>query len=967
MDQPSREQYGEVIFGHSGEYLTYLYGPIKKQLAKDNLLTNCGIGQNDDANQTLVLESSDVKDYIWTTYANLQEDKQVSAGYRHSFYRRRTLEAYHEIDQLIYFDFMDSKTCSSYLAAPDAFEAKSIVFNDLRTTEINAKVDCSNELLEKVICYCLKKITLNMKDFLRIVVPEDIENYQEYCRSVIALILDTIPSGLRNGFTFATNPTSEDAKKYGISFIKESMAFEYQNAISLFKQENNDFLDDINLQPDIKKLVHECVNSPGYSSSCYDKMEKDFTLSALPAMQDYENYYELYLLDKEEPSPESFKTMNGLLRKVKDKWQRKELDDIITRRIPRETRLVEVIKGDAKFNDADSVNGVKDSIAPYKELIETLSQKEKFFEKDFASSLKDKLSEIVKDDDIEKYFQKYNNLKTVSLEEVLPNNIVKQILEEFSKQALEKLLTYIEQNPDKEEKVNNWFKEIKEPTMKLEEWYYGYQCRILRESFCKTGDIEILKKIVDIYSNHSCEDAKAAVEGLLTELNKYFKPSKGANDDSSSQISCEISPDEELQRQIGRLKLNNKEVLLNNIIARKNEIDEGEKILKNMKDSTAYEKYLYYLYELEKCKENNKNSRSDLDKLQDKRNKLYENTNVKEQSFQAYFEAANFLLDKSADIFQDESEKGNNKESISEKIKDSFYNECKEFVVKNHMGIYIARGGSLTALYNTFKNYYLWANKLDKCVNLYAKDEAFNNIAPQRVCCSDKKGYSYITISTEKKNVLNFLQDNIISKSGLPPELKVEYTPNDDLDDFKRILENQGYFKNKTDLSNDRNLLQKLRIGDRREIIILAGLVILIIGIVISLFCFFRKNNKKDNLTGTTTVSMTESKTSSTTMSSTISSDVAGKPISGITESSSINSEKSSSDSNSTETQSAISTSDTESNTSSGDMASGTEGVSESASPDTASFNQGGESVIVGVETNNSETNGNATNRENAD
>ena len=57
----------------------------------------------------------------------------------------------------------------------------------------------------KAVCQCLYEAETNGSG-VRICVPENVE-YSEYCRQIIQSVFSCIPYGLRNGISFATNPS----------------------------------------------------------------------------------------------------------------------------------------------------------------------------------------------------------------------------------------------------------------------------------------------------------------------------------------------------------------------------------------------------------------------------------------------------------------------------------------------------------------------------------------------------------------------------------------------------------------------------------------------------------------------------------------------------------------------------------------------------------------------------------------
>ena len=131
----------------------------------------------------------------------------------------------------------------------------------------------------KAVCQCLYEAETNGRG-VRICVPKNVE-YSEYCRQIIQSVFSCIPYGLRNGISFATNP-SETNKDFKIIFGKfqdgEGISFEVP-----WEKTGGEGIDE-----DIKNLLNRLIEDKAEDGlkGFYNRLEKPYEGSNL-VLRDY--------------------------------------------------------------------------------------------------------------------------------------------------------------------------------------------------------------------------------------------------------------------------------------------------------------------------------------------------------------------------------------------------------------------------------------------------------------------------------------------------------------------------------------------------------------------------------------------------------------------------------------------------------------------------------------------------------
>lgn len=320
------ERYGEIIHGHYGEYLTSRYGDAPEYIERDYFLHNIAIGDNDKCNQILILGTFGSVDYIWSTYCGKQENSGVSMGYQHVVYCHSDLNALHDVGKIINFSFADEERCRHYLLYPDQFKVSGSLQTEYGSREKAIHIDRS--LLSQLASYCIYKKSIRAKKYLYILVPDDVTNYQEYCRCIIELLLSVIPDGLRSNLCIATNASEECEKDYDILFIRER-GKTIPCSIRVDQEFDQTFLNSRYWDKNIQGMIQQCTCDAKYLQLCNDYMKGLFAHSAIPSENDYSFYFEIEKLRKEEDAFSKIKKSSELLGQKLEGWKYNELDNLI--------------------------------------------------------------------------------------------------------------------------------------------------------------------------------------------------------------------------------------------------------------------------------------------------------------------------------------------------------------------------------------------------------------------------------------------------------------------------------------------------------------------------------------------------------------------------------------------------------------------------------------------------------------
>ena len=80
-------QYGEVIHGHYGQYVTRQYGEATESEVRDFFLKHTERGSQSSCSHMIFLGEQELP-YIWSTFAAEKEVNNTIADYQHVVYQR---------------------------------------------------------------------------------------------------------------------------------------------------------------------------------------------------------------------------------------------------------------------------------------------------------------------------------------------------------------------------------------------------------------------------------------------------------------------------------------------------------------------------------------------------------------------------------------------------------------------------------------------------------------------------------------------------------------------------------------------------------------------------------------------------------------------------------------------------------------------------------------------------------------
>lgn len=379
---------GEIVHDHHGSYITVHSGKIAKSDIDGIILRDTRVGSNADDNYVVDFGLNDDSPYCWISYNSKFSEDNVSVGRSHAVYTESTLETLYSFELLLSFPFSSST------------ESQRIVCGDMtldgnRTIDenhfINKYLEFEKEFLLLLISYCLKKRQNGFKNFLYILVPEEVEQYQECCLYAIASIFRAIPVGLRKQFRIATNAVEENEGLYHILFCRESVYRKREdkgNFFVLFDTATPDFLKETKLNPSMTALLQSCVFAPqgtGNSSvdDCYENMEK-FSKSIRDIRErDYTDFYEIKKLQNIEVTPQLLKDFDEKLVQNISSEQMGRLKKLIFSIFSSESVLETNIDKTETKEDVNSFKGMIALFSNYCNLIQYLQSCNVFFSEEY--------------------------------------------------------------------------------------------------------------------------------------------------------------------------------------------------------------------------------------------------------------------------------------------------------------------------------------------------------------------------------------------------------------------------------------------------------------------------------------------------------------------------------------------------------------------------------------------------------
>ena len=393
---------GEVIHDHLGTYQTIFSGKISESEINQFILKDTAVGENDDKNFIVDMGFTNGCKYIWMNECSKQSVSKVAMGRSHAVYQSCTLETLLETEKLLYHSFADQEESQSILRNPEAFKNAARTRFKKQGYQTDRNPVAAKELLYNMVCYSLKQKSLGFRSFMYILVPDTEEDYQEYCKKVIADFLRGIPAGLRKQFRFATNAAEDKENQYHILFYRESKLQDLEKrkkSISVEKKEVPEFLYSHGLDAKLSGLLQRCIDSLFDSSkeeikNCFEHMEMKMGDVSKIKEKDYRDYYEIITLGEQEVSPDVLKSYSEKLKETLAEKQKQMLKEQIILTVTDHKMFELLLKKDQKIVQADTMYLFFEAMKPYKTLIQYLKTQGIELSKEFYQWKVDQLSKV---------------------------------------------------------------------------------------------------------------------------------------------------------------------------------------------------------------------------------------------------------------------------------------------------------------------------------------------------------------------------------------------------------------------------------------------------------------------------------------------------------------------------------------------------------------------------------------------
>ena len=382
-------QYGEVIHGHYGQYVTRQYGEATESEVREFFLKHTERGSQSSCSQMIFLGLLGFP-YIWSTFAAEKEVNNTIADYQHVVYQDGSLQNIHDITGLLSFPFMNAEEINNCLGSPDIFCA------EIREKEIEKHgeralqtLEIPRETLVHLACYCVYKTEINSRQFLRILVPKAEADYDGYCLSVIREILNVVPVGLRKRMSFATNTTASNEKFFGVLFQRDTgeEGEKCPYSVRLDRGFPETLIQETYLPDEIKDLIAACVDDPSVIEECYAK-ELETEKEKLDKYEFYCGLYVLHILNYTDLDAALLKKINEMLIKRQKEY---DIENVIENRITDMEMVEGALEQDGDFKAAQDILSILQVFGCYGVLLEHLKAKNMHFSDDFSNRVMQKI------------------------------------------------------------------------------------------------------------------------------------------------------------------------------------------------------------------------------------------------------------------------------------------------------------------------------------------------------------------------------------------------------------------------------------------------------------------------------------------------------------------------------------------------------------------------------------------------
>lgn len=398
------DRIGEAIHGHYGQYVSQSYGGAGEEDV-NVFLSDIEVGTSDSMNYILCLKAQKNTPYFWSILSTTESISGVAEGYQSVAYCKNSLKNLYEIEQLLRFPFVTAEECNQYLSKRGTFCAENRAQATAYLTQ-NAEfehdpqrakehfafcdyVKIPKKLLAQIAAYCIYMASVGARQYLTILVPKQEADYQKYCRSVIFQILSAVPSWLRKGFTFATNPASRKREKFGIIF-QRTQETRLENAVRLSAGEDYPFLRKIYLGSELCKFISDLVEQPWMLDNCYRELEAPLYLKGKLTKDSYIDYALSKSYWHEEITLDKLKEWNQRIgvESSDSTWMKSEIKELIRRKLNPEAFENMLM---AKKEMLKKPEDISKLLGTYAAIIQVVYEGDKCFSIEFVRTLKEQV------------------------------------------------------------------------------------------------------------------------------------------------------------------------------------------------------------------------------------------------------------------------------------------------------------------------------------------------------------------------------------------------------------------------------------------------------------------------------------------------------------------------------------------------------------------------------------------------
>lgn len=354
----------EFIYGYSNGYNTRTC--VGCTLSQKEVSEYSGMGAVIDKERPCIEFSFDNKqnNMVAVLLAKQHGAGNVQASYRHVFVLRRlNVEDFRSREILPFFDigFVSQKDVAAIVAGTK-------VFNKVVLSNPNDNYDrvIGTNLLVQIICDVIYSDYIMSKNQITLVVPDDMDQI-DALRTIAKQVLDSIPYGLSNRFSFSVNSTDCRIRIVGRLENMESTGTRYY--LSDEPREIN-----TKLLPTLVKLIRECVEDKNTREFVYQSFEKQYN-GEFPKTASYMSFSDVYaMMDSQIADWEYFERINNVLCSIGKQFG-PELKNRIIAVIPDSDVLSGILmSNDSAFVNCDSLDKLENTLKEYWGILDYLAE-----------------------------------------------------------------------------------------------------------------------------------------------------------------------------------------------------------------------------------------------------------------------------------------------------------------------------------------------------------------------------------------------------------------------------------------------------------------------------------------------------------------------------------------------------------------------------------------------------------------